>query len=403
MKPTPAKSRPHVALMVDTSLASGQNILRGVGHYVRGHGRWSLFNSPQGFDQRVIARLRERPDSGIIARIDTPEFARLLQGTKLPVVDVLGLIPDTGFPVVHVDDEAIARAAFGHLSERGFRQFAFVGFKGTPETRGGRNWSERRRYVFTAQARGAGSEAAFLEFSAREMDEEPWEEREERLAEWLRKLPKPLGVFACNDHCGFDVLEACRRADLHVPDEVSVLGVDNEEQFCEICTPPLSSMSAGHAGVGYQAAALLDRLMRGERPPSEPIRVAPGSVIARQSSDAFAVKDGAVARALRLIRERSCSGISIDEITRASGTSRSVLQRRFRAVLGRSIHDTIVHTRMGHAMDLLIATDMPLSEIAELSGFNHQEYMGVVFRDRMGRTPAQIRRDAQSAPSGSPL
>lgn len=390
------KVRPQVALIVDTSLASGRNILRGITRYVHGHGLWNLFHCPEAIDKKVPAWLKDCENGGIIARVDNPTFAEALLETGAPVVDVLGLVPNTGFPVVQVDDEAIAALAFDHLAERGFRNFAFVGFRSEPWALGGRNWSERRRYVFAAKARAIRCETQVFEFTAEQLKENSWEEREGHLAEWLQALPKPCGILVCNDQFGLDVLEACRRANVHVPDEVAVLGVDNDEPLCDVCTPPLSSVSPGHVGVGYQAAALLDTIMHGGRLRSKTKRVPPGGVVTRQSSEVLAVDDSAVALALRLIRERSCAGISVDEIARLSGTSRSVLQRRFRSSLGQSIHDCIISTRLKHAVELISTSDMSLPEIAEFCGFKHQEYMGVVFRERLGHTPAGIRRASQS-------
>ncbi len=305
-----------VALIVDTSLASGRNILRGITRYVHGHGLWNLFHCPEAIDKKVPAWLKDCENGGIIARVDNPTFAEALMETGAPVVDVLGLVPNTGFPVVQVDDEAIAALAFDRLAERGFRNFAFVGFRSEPWALGGRNWSERRRYVFAAKARAIRCDTQVFEFTAEQLKENSWEEREGHLAEWLQALPKPCGILVCNDQFGLDVLEACRRANVHVPDEVAVLGVDNDEPLCDVCTPPLSSVSPGHVGVGYQAAALLDTIMHGGKLRSKTKRVPPGGVVTRQSSEVLAVDDSAVALALRLIRERSCAGISVDEIAR---------------------------------------------------------------------------------------
>jgi LacI family transcriptional regulator len=388
---------PHVALLVETSLASGRDILRGIARYVRERGPWSLFHSPRSLEQSAPAWLRGWRGDGIIARITDPEVAQLIKETGRPAVDVLGMVPDTGFPLVHVDDAAIARLAFDHFVERGFRRFAFLGIVGEEWMRRGRNWSQRRQDAFFECARAAGAEPALFEFAPHALDAEPWERRQDQLTAWLRRLPKPLGLMVCSDQRGPDALDACRRANIAVPDEVAVIGVDNDEPLCEVCDPPLSSVLPDHFDVGYQAAACLDRLMNGAAACAEPQLVAPGRVVSRQSSDGLAVDDRAVTAALRLIRERACLAISVDEIARDAGTSRSVLQRRFRAALGRTIHDQIIATRLKRAEELISSTDLPLPEIAETCGFNHQEYMGVVFRERLGKTPAQVRKAAEAA------
>lgn len=376
---------PHVALLVETSLGSGRDILRGIARYVRERGPWSLFHAPRSLDESAPAWLRHWKGDGIIARIADAQLASMVKDSGLPVVDVLGNVPRSRFPLVHVDDAAIARLAFAHFRERGFRRFAYFGLSGE-------SWSARRRDVYFVEARLAGAQPALLELTRAEIERTPWERRQEKLAGWLRELAKPVGLMVCSDQRGLDVSEACRRANIAVPDQIAIVGVDNDEPLCQVCDPPLSSVWPDHIAVGYEAAALLRDLMNGVEPPAEPKLVAPRRLVTRHSSDVLAVEDAVVSAALRVIRERACTGISVDEIARVSGASRSVLQRRFRALLGLSIHDQIIETRLKRAAELIATTDVPLAEVAELSGFKHQEYLGVVFKERVGVTPAEHRR-----------
>lgn len=216
---------------------------------------------------------------------------------------------------------------------------------------------------------------------------------EDDLARWIAALPKPAGVMVCSDQRGPQFLEACRRAGVQVPDEAAVLGVDNDEPLCEVCNPPLSSVRAGHVQVGYEAAALLDRLMAGKKAPVQPILVAPQCVVTRLSTEVLAIEDRQLATALRLIREHACGGLRVDALARQVGLSRSVLQRRFRSALKRSLHQEMLGARLKRACELLTETDLALVEIAERAGFKHQEYMGAVFKTRLKKTPAQYRRE----------
>jgi len=227
----------------------------------------------------------------------------------------------------------------------------------------------------------------------------PWEKQEDALAAWLLDLPKPAGVMVASDQLGPQLLEACRRAGIEVPYELAVVGVDNDETLCEVCNPPLSSVNAGHQVLGYQAAALLDRLMKGGRAPSEPLYVQPQGVVTRKSTDVLATADRQVAAALRFIREYACQGLTAVDVVAHVPVSRSVLQRRFRKELGRSIQEEIVHTRLKRARQLLAETDLPLIEVAERTGFKHQEYLGAIFKAKTGTTPAQYRREANLNPS----
>jgi LacI family transcriptional regulator len=173
--------------------------------------------------------------------------------------------------------------------------------------------------------------------------------------------------------------------------------VDNDETLCEICNPPLSSVNAGHQVVGYEAAALLDKLMRGEQAPATPARVQPQGVVTRKSTDVIATADRHVAATLRLIREQACDGATAASIIAQIPMSRSVLQRRFRRETGRSIQEEIINVRLKRARELLAESDLSLLDVAERTGFNHQEYLGAVFKARTGKTPAQYRREVSLA------
>jgi LacI family transcriptional regulator len=236
-------------------------------------------------------------------------------------------------------------------------------------------------------------EVAKYELPRDAIDRRSWERVENRLAAWVAALPKPAGILVCSDQRGPQLLEACRRAGVVVPDEVAVISVDNDEPLCEVCDPPLSSIQPAHTAVGYEAAALLDGLMRAGRVPDKPVLIEPQRAITRLSSDMLAIDDGAVAAALWLIRERAHEGLNVDAIVRQVGLSRSVLQRRFRALLKRSVHQEIISARIKRAQELLMKTDLPLPAVAERAGFKYQEYMGAVFKAHLAKSPARIRSE----------
>ncbi|TAL05858.1 MAG: DNA-binding transcriptional regulator, partial [Verrucomicrobia bacterium] len=361
---------------------------------IREHHRWALFHEPRLFQDEPPEWLKTWEGDGIIARVHSPKVAELLLRRGIPVVDALGIIPETGIPLVHVDDREIARLAVEHLLDRGFRNFGFFGITGV-------NWSERRRDACGDFLSKAGFQLSVFEETHFSQMDRHWEKRADVLVRWIVKLPKPAGVMVCSDQKGIHLLEACRRAGVAVPDEVAVVGVDNDEPLCEIAIPSLSSVWPAHAQVGYRAAGLLDRLMAGERAPAQPIFVSSGSVKTRQSSDTLAIRDQNLAKAVSVIRENACLGISVDDVAARAGLSRSVLQRRFRQQFGKTIHDEIMNVRIRRACHLLGETDFPLLDIAEQCGFSHQEYMGAVFRARLKKTPAEFRRTARQMDSSN--
>lgn len=378
---------PHVALLVETSLRPGRDILRGITQFIREHESWSLYQEPRGLSEGAPVWLKTWKGDGIIVRVQNLEIVEAVKATGLPVVDVLGVVPDAGLPVVHVDDAAIARMVAEHFLERGFHCFGFYGISGE-------NWSERRLRGFQSVLEPVGTVHSY-EIPRADLVQTPWEVRQDILARWLVTLPKPIGILVASDQLGPQLLEACRRAEISVPSEVSVVGVDNDETLCNVCSPPLSSVDASHMAVGYHAAALLRQLMAGVPPPPGPTSLQPSGLVVRTSSDVLATEDRHVAEALALIRERACDGLSAMEVVARIPVSRSVLQRRFRQEVGTSIQGEIIRTRLNRARQLLAETRLPLLEVAERSGFKHQEYLGATFKAHLGKTPAVYRREAQ--------
>ena len=377
------RHRPHVALLVETSLASGRDILSGIGRFVRETEPWALYHEPRGLEESAPRWLRRWRGDGIIARIQTVQMAKAIRASGIPTVDVLGVVPKFGFPLVHVDNAAIARVAAQHLLDRGLKRFAYFGIEGE-------NWSDQRYLAYRAAVKQTAQDVALYELPRDTAGRRSWERDENRLALWLQALPKPVGLLVCSDQRGPLLLEACRRANLSVPDQIAVVGVDNDEAICAVCAPPLSSVRANHEMVGYQAAALLQHLLAGETSNSA-VLIVPNDVVSRLSSDMMALDDSAIAAALRLIRDRAAHGLGVDQVARHVGLSRSVLQRRFMRARHCTVHQDILRVKIQRARELLVDTALPLAVIAERTGFIHQEYMGAVFRRQVGQTPGELR------------
>lgn len=376
---------PHVALIIETSLASGRDILSGISRYICEHGRWSTFLEPRSLEESVPNWLRKWRGDGIIARVQNSKIAKAVLASGIPTVDVLGVDESSTFPLIHTDDKSIAEMAAAHLLDRGFKHFGFFGLASE-------NWATRRRDAFASAVGARGYSCAVYETPRHIHHTRMWENYADDLAAWVRKQPKPLGLMLCSDQCGPVMLEACRRAEVVVPDDVAVIGVDNDETLCQASNPALSSVWPDHSRVGYEGAALLAKLMNGGRRPSAPIFIPPREVITRRSSDVLAIEDRDVAAAVRYIRENACSGLNIDHVAKHVALSRSVLQRRFKKLVGRTLLEEMVLVRLRQAQELLTRTDLSLATIAEKAGFRHQEYMGAIFRSRLGMTPGQFRK-----------
>ncbi len=376
---------PRVALIIESSGIYGRRILNGVARYLRSHHRWSVFLEQHALGVRPPAWLFSSKWDGILSRPTDPELAQLFQRMSLPVVDMNDLHEDLGLPWVGSNHRGIGEMGASHLLERGFRHFAFAGFAGEL-------WAARRREGFCASAEAQGFEVSVYESTWRGMDAPSWDKDLEDIVIWLQGLPQPLGLMSCNDVRGLHVLDACARLGLLVPEQVAVVGVDDEEVLCELCTPALSSVQPNAEQIGYGAAELLDHLMAGKSPKQKRISVNPIRVVARRSTEALAIEDKVVAAAMRFIHDQALFGCSVSDVVQQVKVSRSVLERRFREHLKRSPQEEIRAVRLNRVKQLLTDTNFTLERIAELSGFDHPEYLNVMFKRLCGLNPGQYRR-----------
>lgn len=376
--------RRRVMLIVETSLVYGREVLRGINRYVVANEPWSIYVDLRELVVRPPAWLENWDGDGIITRSTTPKLAEQLRTWNIPTVDLTDIYGDQGLPHIGTDHEAVGRLAAGHLMERGFRHFAFCGFSG-------HNWSHRRYEGFKAVLEGPAGPVHKYESPWDTSTALTWEQQQASLTKWLLTLPRPIGIMACNDMRGQHLLDACRRIEAAVPEEISVIGVDNDELVCELCDPPLSSVMPNPQRIGFEAAALLDRMMQGEEPQQMSKLIEPVGIVTRQSTDVLAIDDPLVASAVKYIRQHACDGISVVEVLQHVPVSRSILERRFRKFIGRSPQSEIRNVQLKRVKQLLRETDLPLERIAALAGYEHPEYMSVVFKRELGQTPGQYR------------
>ena len=379
------RNRPAVALLIETSNAYARGLLAGISAYVRQHTPWSIYLPELG---RGDVAPTWRGD-GIIARIETRAIARRVAHTGLPVVDVSAGRHIRSIPWVETDDAAIAKHAAEHLLERGVRNLAYCG-----ESRF--NWSRWRSRHFQELALAAGATVNVYESSGKD----PWTTEHNALLAWVSKLPKPVGIMACYDIKAQQLLDVCRENGLAVPEEIAVIGVDNDPVLCSLTTPPLTSVIPDTHRTGYEAAMLLDRMMSGERIAPKGYLIPPIGVHTRQSTDVLALADREVAAAVRFIREHACDGATIKDLLRVVPLSRRVLESRYRNSTGRTPHQDLVRFRIDRVTQLLAETDHSLERIAALAGFDHPEYMSVAFKRETGKTPGKFRQLAQLQETG---
>lgn len=388
------KTRRSVALLIETSNAYARGLLEGIAEYQRERDNWSIFLPEQERGAAPPTWLRRWQGDGIIARIETSQIARFVTQLNLPVVDLSAKRVIKNVPWVETDDAAIAKLAFEHLYERGFRNFAFCGPKGF-------NWSKWRFEQFQALCQTAKVE--FHAFHSEPPRGTKPKSQTHPLEDWLHKLPKPIGMLCAYDIQAQIVLDTCRNREIAVPEQIAVIGVDNDAILCDLCHPSLTSIAPDARGAGYAAAKLLDQLMDNRNHPIKQHRhsqqfkdayhlLKPIGIVQRQSTDVTAIADSRMTEALRYIRDHACDGINVLDVLSHISMSRRSLEFQFARVTGKTPHEMILSVRMSRARQLLMQTDMSLDEIADRCGFEHPEYLSVVFKRHFGTSPGRFRK-----------
>lgn len=384
----PTQGRRTVAVLIGTHRQFYRDVLRGVGDYAGRHGRWSIGTEPTLFlEAGIVSAIKHLPPrcDGVIALVTRDEEFAVLRQRGLAVVSLSSVFSSPDLPAVLPDHAALAAAALGHFRERGLKQFAFCGLDSG-------SWVRQR--PFEEAVRAAGFECH--SFAGAQGHQADWRTGRDaaRLAVWLEQLPKPVGILTHNDIRGRQLIDIAGERGIAVPEEICILGVDDEVPHCELCSPTLSSIDTDAARIGYEAAALLERCMAAAAVPATPVLVPPRGIVTRGSSDVRVTADPIVTLAMGYIRAHAVEGIDTHDVVRAVRASRSMLSKRFQQTLGYTPHEAIVRARLEAARTLLSGTRLTVEAIAGRCGFRHGEYLTAVFRRRFGTTPRAFREQA---------
>jgi LacI family transcriptional regulator len=413
----------HIALVLPTEYHYARNVLRGVIAATRErnmyaasipnlkqHNRPWLFRVYRGIyghSSKYLSRwFKDWNPDGIICQIYDDRLAKIYRDSRKPVVEIFESRAKSEFPRILPDDVATGRLAARHFLERGFRHFAYFGAPGML-------WSRERQTGFRAEiektfqeraASGRAGDPHSFTFTTYETSVDSSDalgasnqRRAAAMGAWMRSLPRPLALLAASDTWGFELLQAAREVGLQVPEDIAILGVDDEELLCEIAHPPLSSIRIGAEQIGRLAVDLLDQLLHNKKPPAQIPRVPPMEVVTRQSTDVLAVEDNDVAAALRHIRAHAADGLSVKQLLDEIPVNRRTLERRFVSVLGHTPLEEIRRIRLERAK-VLLQTDLPIYEVAKRCGFATPEYMATSFLQSTGTTPTAYRRQFTPRP-----
>lgn len=382
--------RPQVLLVFLTRFEESMVMLKGIMHYERTHQIWTAFHDDQARAEIDPSWLDSKQWDGVISRHTTPGLVETCRKLNLPLVDLNDIPRFPGVPKIRPDNVAMGHLAAEHFLERGFQHFGFTGFANE-------GWSCERRDGFVEALRLAGRECLLHDVHYPGDVTPAWDHDQiSGLSDWLRRLPKPCGIMCCFDLRAQQILAAAHAHGILVPEEIAVVGANNDPIRCELASPALSSVAPNAFQSGYRAAEVLAGMLAGEKFPDLDERVEPVGVETRLSSDVLAIDDRNVASALSIIREGACHGLTVDQVVRRAHASRSQLEKKFRRHLGRSPQAEIRRVQVEKIRRLLLETDFPLKKIAELAGFEHVEYMCVVFKRLVGDSPGEFRRKTQA-------
>ena len=364
-------------MLVETSTSYGRSLVRGIIKYANIAGNWVFYNEPRGLLEK-LPRLDKWEIDGIIMR-DTPENLKLLKLHVPTVVSIRYQYKVLGVPNIIGNSDAIGGMAAEYLYNKGFRVFAFCGFDNFP-------WSREREEAFRNIACSKGRIYIYRQPSSSDYERELNE-----IAHWLSTLPKPVGVMACNDVRAAHVTGACKLAQIQVPDEVAIMGVNNDDLICELMSPPLSSISLNMNRAGQQAAMCLEEMMAGKKITERHIIVEPECVVTRKSTDILAIKNPNITTALRFIKANCKNFIQVDEVVEAVGVNRRSLERYFKQYLNHTIHEEIKRVRIEAILKMITETSLSIGEIAAHMGFHNINHISRYFKASKGVTPHEFR------------
>lgn len=385
------KKLPRIILMIEPIGEYVQGLLRGIARYSNANGPWVYYREP-GKHEGTLPQLAPQEADGIIARIPNTAHARKKLPENVPTITIGYREIISELPQIFGDSEAIGKMAGEYFLNKGFRNFGFCGFDEM-------HWSRERGKSFKSLIESHGYKTFFYK-NLKGSKRKSWHLEQQDIAAWLKTLPRPIGILACNDDRGQHLISACKLAKLKVPDDVAVLGVDNDKFVCGLSLPQLSSVALGTERAGYEAAELLARMMRKKKIIDKNIMVRPTHIADRQSTDMLAVEDEDLSDAINYIQKHTDTETSVDDVISAGVISRRNLERKFKEHLNRTIYDEIKRQRVGRVIAMLLETDLTVVQIGLALKFKDTTHVGRFFKEAMGISPLAYRRKFTNKQSG---
>lgn len=386
---------PHrIALLFNANKVYDRQVISGIGQYLTStRVEWDLFME-EDFRSRTVGIHHWRGD-GIIADFDDPLVSEALASLPIPVVAVGGSYADdtqypANTPYVATDNHKLVRLAYDHLIEQGLQRFAFYGLPPAP----GNRWAHERELAFSSMIDADGLEGIVYRGSSTSAG--GWGRAQEEMVDWVRSLPKPIGIIAVTDARARQLLQACIVADVPIPEQIAIVGIDNDPIAQLLSRIPLTSVIQGAEEMGRMAAQVLHQMLHGGDCSTTRVLVPPVGINVQATSLHQPLKSPHVMRARHYIRQYACLGIKTEQVADYVGISRTLLEEHFKRELRKSVHQTILEHKLEIARTMLADPSIPLTEVAVRSGFTSLQYMYAVFRREFNCTPRQFMEGARS-------
>ncbi|MEI6323639.1 MAG: DNA-binding transcriptional regulator [bacterium] len=375
-----------VGIFVETSNDYGRRILSGISQYLKTNQNWSVFLEQNDLNARPYDLISSNQWDGILCRHTDPALASSILDRGIPLVDLNDQYQIPELSWVGSDHHAIGVMGAEYLKKRGMRHFAYCGFSNEL-------WSQSRKESFGKTFSGYGNRIHLWESPWTDRSPQYWAKDINKIRYWIENLPKPIAIMAANDVRALHVIEACKQLNLVIPEQVSVMGVDDDETFCTLSIPHLTSIRPDCEKIGFQAAELLDGMMSSSEPYVKRIVIQPKEVIVRPSTDIRAVSDSLVAKAIKKLHRKDSGHRDIKDVAKELKISRNMLDRRFGKALNRSSSHVLRWVLIARIQQLLLDTDYTLTEIAKATGFINSENMKALFKANMGFSPGTYRQN----------
>jgi LacI family transcriptional regulator len=378
-----------IILLSDFSEEYNKNLLRGITRYSKDHGPWTFCKMPTYYRETlgidcILKWAQEWGVNGIIGQFHNEEEVARFTDAKIPVIAQDFKERFTDVPNITGDYHLTGRLGADYFLKKGFRNFAFYGFENIV-------WSRERSQGFEDRIQEAGFDVHRYEHKdARGID--LWYYKPSALSDWLKSLPKPIAIMACDDNQGHHITEAARHAAIRIPEELAVLGVDNDEMVCDLSDPPLSSIELDSEKSGYEAARLMEQMIENKIFCARDIIVKATQVVTRHSTDIFASKDKYIVSALKYIHGNLDKNLKVDQVLKEVPLSRRSLEKRFIMTTGYPVYEYIYNQRIEKFTQKLLETDMTIFEIALDLGLSDSKNIARQFKQIKGVTPMEYRK-----------